>query len=44
MPYMQINLLNACKLALEENLFDFYVESTAFRIKVQSNLFKQPLL
>ena len=32
--YMQIYLLNAC----EENLFDFYVESIAFRIKILMNV------
>ena len=32
--YMQIYLLNTCKLDWEENLFDFYVESIAFRIKI----------
>ena len=32
--YMQIYLWNACKLDWEENLFDLYVESIAFRIKI----------
>ena len=32
--YMQIYPLNTCKLDLEENLFDFYVESVTFRIKI----------
>ena len=36
-PYSQIYLLNACKLALEENLFDFYVKSIAFRIEILIN-------
>ena len=30
----EIYLLNACKLDWEENLFDFYVESIAFRVKL----------
>ena len=33
----EIYLLNACKLDWEENLFDFYVESIAFRIKILIN-------
>ena len=32
--YMQIYLLNACKLNWEEKLFGFYAESIAFRIKI----------
>ena len=35
---MQICPLNACKLDWEENLFDFYVESLAFRIKILINV------
>ena len=31
---MQVYPLNACKLDWEENLFDFYVESIAFWIKI----------
>ena len=30
--------LNTCKLDREENLFDFYVESIAFRIKILINI------
>ena len=30
--------LNACKLDWEENIFDFYVESIAFKIKILINL------
>ena len=37
-PYIQINPLNACKLYCEENPFDFYVESIAFRIKILINI------
>ena len=29
--------LNACKLDWEENIFDFYVESTGFKIKILIN-------
>ena len=36
-PYIQIYPLNACKLALEENFFDFYVKSIAFRIEILIN-------
>ena len=36
--YMQVNVLNFCKLDWEENLFDFYVESIAFRIKILINV------
>ena len=36
--YLQIYLLNACKLDREENLFEFNVKSIAFRIKVLTNL------
>ena len=35
--YMQIYILNACKLDWEEKLFDFYVESIPFRIKILMN-------
>ena len=35
--YIQTYLLNACKLGCEQNLFDFYVESVAFRIKILMN-------
>ena len=30
--------LNACKLDWEENIFDFYVEPTAFKIKILINI------
>ena len=33
----EIYLLNACKLAWEVNVFDFYIESMAFRIKILSD-------
>ena len=36
--YMQICLLNTCKLDWEKNLFNFYVESIAFRIKILINI------
>ena len=32
--HMQIYPLNACKIDREENLFDIYVESIAFRIRI----------
>ena len=35
---LQIYALNACKLDWEENLFNFYVDSTAFRIKILINV------
>ena len=34
----EIYLLNACKLDWNEKLFDFYVESTAFRILLNVTL------
>ena len=34
----EIYLLNACKPDLEGNLFYFYVESKAFRIKILANV------
>ena len=34
----EINPVNACKPVWEENLFDFYVESIAFRIKILINV------
>ena len=34
----EIYLLNACTLDWEENLFDFYVESIASRIKILLNV------
>ena len=34
----EIHLSNACKLSWEVNLFDFYVESIAFRIKILTNV------
>ena len=34
----EIYLLNACKMDWEENLFDFYVEPVAFRIKILINI------
>ena len=34
----EIYLLNACKPDLEVNLFYFYVESKAFRIKILANV------
>ena len=30
----EIYLLDACKLNWEDNLFDFYVDSIAFRIRI----------
>ena len=30
--------LNACKLDWEENIFDFYVEPIAFKIKILVNI------
>ena len=36
--YMQIYPLNACKLDCKEKLFDFYVDSIAFTIKILINL------
>ena len=30
--------LNACKLHLEENIFDFYVEPIVFKIKILINV------
>ena len=34
----EMYLLNPCKLDWEEKLFDFYVESIAFRIKIRINV------
>ena len=36
--YMQMYILNACKLDWDESLFDFCVESLAFRIKILLNI------
>ena len=38
LPYMQVNPLNTYKLDWEENLFDIYVESIEFRIKMLINI------
>ena len=38
MPCMQIYTLNASELDWQENLFDFYVEAIAFRIKILINV------
>ena len=35
---MHVYLLNACKSDLKENLFDFYVESIAFRVQIYMNV------
>ena len=35
---MHVYLLNVCKLDLKENLFDFYVESIAFRVQIYMNV------
>ena len=34
----EIHLSNACKLSWGVNLFDFHVESIAFRIKILTNV------